>query len=264
MAAMGSAYTTKELSTRTWPDYVRFFSQGNGWDHCGCTAVQGFRAPKEVRKWAEKRDWNLEVKCRLVEERRAHGILVYADGQPVGWCQFGPANELPIVEAGRRRRLFDEDEERRWRVTCFCTMPAHARRGVAGVALRAALRAITRRGGGVVEATPVALAKGDPETDERRARLEEWHRTLSRLLRTEPRGSAVIAEHLRDRVRVVETVEGVGEVDATYSGRFHVGTVELFRREGFEAVSVVPPSRASYVHPDRHPTRILMRKVIDG
>jgi hypothetical protein len=36
---------TKELSKRTWPDYVRFFSQGNGWDHCGCTAYQGFRAP---------------------------------------------------------------------------------------------------------------------------------------------------------------------------------------------------------------------------
>ena len=50
--ARSGAFTTKELSNRTWPDYVRFFSQGNGWDHCGCTFAQGFRAPKEVRKWA--------------------------------------------------------------------------------------------------------------------------------------------------------------------------------------------------------------------
>src|SRR5919109_1220813 len=73
-------FVTKELSKRTWPDYVRFFSQGNGWDHCGCTAYQGFRAPARVRKWADKRDWNLAVKCDLVDRGLAHGILVYSDG----------------------------------------------------------------------------------------------------------------------------------------------------------------------------------------
>ena len=260
---MAPTFTTKELSTRTWPDYVRFFSQGNGWDHCACTAPQGFRPPKDVRKWADKRDWNLEVKCRLVEERRAHGILVYTGGEPVGWCQFGPANELPIREGGRRTRLFDEGEERRWKITCFCTMPDHTQQGVAGVGLRAALRAIATKGGGVVEAYPVALAKGDPETDERLARIHEWQRTLSRLLRTEPRKSPRIEEHLRNRVPVIETVEGVGEVAGTYSGRFHVGTVELFRREGFHAVAVVPPKRSAYVHPDRHPTKVVMRRIVD-
>jgi hypothetical protein len=265
-------FTTKELSKRTWPDYVHFFSQGNGWDHCGCTFAQGFRAPKELRKWSDQRDWNLEVKCGLVEEGRTHGVLVYAGGEPVGWCQFGPANELPLVArgeyidpraAGRRRRLFEDGEERLWRVTCFCTRPDYSQQGVTGVALRAALRSIAKRGGGAVEAYPVVLAKGDPDTDERLARVIEWYRTFSRLIKTHGRFSDAMEEHLRNRVEVTEYVEGIGEVDATYHGRgANVGTVNLFGREGFEAVSVVAPKRRSYVHPDRHPTHVVMRKTV--
>ena len=269
---MPSTFTTKELSKRTWLEYVRFFSQGNGWDHCGCTFAQGFRAPKELRTWADQRDWNLDVKRRLVEDRRAHGILVYAGREPVGWCQFGPANELPRapgstsrarVEFGPRTRLFAQGEDRLWRITCFCTHPDHSMQGVTGVALRAALRSIAKKGGGVVEAYPIVLAKGDPETDERLARVIEWYSTFSRLLKTHGRFSEEMEEHLRNRVQVTEFVEGIGEVDATYHGRgANVGTVNLFRREGFEAVSVVPPKRRSYVHPDRHPTLIVMRKTV--
>ncbi len=264
-------FTTKELSKRTWPDYVWFFSQGNGWDHCGCTFPQGFRAPKELGKWSDQRDWNLDVKCALVERGRSHGILVYAGGEPVGWCQFGPANELPLVArgeyldaraAGPRRRLFDAGEDRVWKVTCFCTSPDHAEQGITGVALRAALRSIARRGGGVVEARPIVLAKGDPATDERLARVVEWYRKFDRLIKTRGRFSDETEEHLRNRVPVTEFVEGLGEVDATYYGRgANVGTVNLFHREGFEAVSVVPKQRA-YIHPDRHPTHVVMRKSV--
>jgi hypothetical protein len=257
-------FTTKELSKRTWPDYVRFFSQGNGWDHCGCTFAQGFRAPKDVRKWTDQRDWNLDVKCHLVEDGRAHGILVYAGREPVGWCQFGPVNELPIVEAGPRRRLFAEGEDRIWKITCFCTSPDHSQQGVTTVALRAALRAIAKKGGGVVEATPVVLAKGDPSTDERLAGLIDWYSTFTRLLKTHGRFSDPVEEHLRNRVEVTEFVEGIGEVTGTYYGRFNVGTVHTFQREGFEAVSAIPPPRRSYVHRDRHPGRILMRKIVSS
>lgn len=260
---MPQTFKTKELSKRTWPDYVRFFSQGNGWDHCGCTFFQGFRAPKDLRKWADKRDWNLEVKRGLLEDGRTHGVLVYAGREPVGWCQFGPANELPLVEPGPRRPLFAEGEGRLWKITCFCTHPDHAMQGATGVALRAALRSIAKKGGGVVEARPIVLAKGDPQTDERLARVIEWYSTLSRLIKTHGRFSEPVEAHLLDRVQVTEFVEGIGEVDATYHGRgANCGTVNLFTREGFEAVSVVPPKRRSYVHPDRHPTHILMRKTV--
>jgi hypothetical protein len=107
------------------------------------------------------------------------------------------------------------------------------------------------------------LATGDPDTDERLARVIEWHSTFSRLIKTHGRFSDAMEEHLRNRVEVTEYVDGIGEVDATYHGRgANVGTVNLFGREGFEAVSVVPSKRRSYVHPDRHPTHVVMRKTV--
>ena len=279
-------FTTKELSKRTWGDYVRFFSQGNGWDHCGCTAYQGFRAPKNVRKWADKRDWNLEVKCDLVEQGRAHGILVYAEGEPVGWCQFGPQNELPITTPGRRQRPFEAGEERLWRITCFCTRPDVSQQGVAGVALRAALRAIAKRGGGLVEAYPMAHVHDDPRTDERQVRIRQWESEYRRLMRKHGTLSTVEARKLTEQDEELRrhlsrgdlrarsgldragggrqlSVEGVGTVNATYSGRFHGGTVAMFEREGFRAVVVMPVSGRVRI-PGPHPSRLVMQKTVQA
>ena len=281
------AFTTRELSTRTWPDYVRFFSQGNGWDHCGCTAYQGFRPPRDVRAWADKRDWNLDVKCRLVESGRAHGVLVYDGADPIGWCQFGPDNELPIRDGGARRRgLFAAGEERKWRITCFCTDPAYAGSGVAGIALRAALKAIARRGGGLVEAWPVAHIKLDESAEQKRRQLRRWYNKFVRLRRDPTADREALERHIAEAppgVEVVSTgdgydvrgvtvldlrggrqvqLDGIGTVSATGFARFHGGTTSMFQREGFRAVSVLPPSKR-VKSTEAEPSRIIMQKVID-
>jgi putative sterol carrier protein len=223
-------FTTRELNKRTWDDYIKFFSQGNGWDHCGCTAYQGFQAPSEVRIWADKRDWNLEVKRKLLERGLAHGILVYFEGEPVGWCQFGRRGELPIPTEQRKallngapgwkrmRSAVGEGEsasERVWRITCFCTRKDFAERDVAGTALRAAVDAIRNRGGGLVEGYPRALAH-DYEAGPGRS----WRR----------HGGPFKVP-----------VEGMGEVDGSgwLYGAMHCGTVGMFQRAGFTAVQPI-------------------------
>ena len=76
----------------------------------------------ELRRWAEKRDWNLAVKCDLVERGQSHGVLVDSGEEPIGWCQFGPAAELPVFRVGRTPEVARTDDgPRRWRITCFCT-----------------------------------------------------------------------------------------------------------------------------------------------
>jgi GNAT superfamily N-acetyltransferase len=45
--------------------------------------------------------------------------------------------------------------ERLWRITCFAVLKKWRKRGVAGAALKAALEAIRKRGGGLVEAYPI-------------------------------------------------------------------------------------------------------------
>jgi GNAT superfamily N-acetyltransferase len=89
---------------------------------------------------------------------RAHGILVYANEQPVGWCQFGPSDELPRIDNSRKyAKLAPAKTSRKlWRITCFVVMKDFRKKGVATVALQAALASIKTKGGGLVEAYPIS------------------------------------------------------------------------------------------------------------
>ncbi len=75
----------------------------------------------------------------------------------MGWCQYGPREEFPRIDNYRRYRRFapERGTERLWRITCFVVDKKVRRRGIARVALRAALDAIRKRGGGLVEAFPI-------------------------------------------------------------------------------------------------------------
>jgi GNAT superfamily N-acetyltransferase len=91
-----------------------------------------------------------------VERGCSHGILVYAQGQPVGWCQYGPREELPRIDNSRKyRRLAAEGTQKLWRITCFAVLKEYRKRGVASAALKAALEAIRNKRGGLVEAYPI-------------------------------------------------------------------------------------------------------------
>ena len=269
MPSGGSGFTTKELSKRTWADFEWLFSQGNGWDHCWCMAYQG--GNKAGPRRAERSAINREDKRRLVEEGKAHGILVYAEREPVGWCQFGPEDELPFKtrEATDTPRL----EQTLWRITCFVTQKGWQGKGVAQVALRRALEAISEKGGGLVEGYPYAQATEVPSTPEITSRFAE-------LVRSHGRNSPEVkAEWYRREngvfyeagkaVLVEQALDGVGPVNALcrwWGPAFHVGTVSMFEREGFKAVGAVEPStkrrRSSPGSGRVHPTRVVMRRLV--
>ena len=160
MASKVSPYTTKELSTHTWSDFKKLFSQGNGWDFCWCVHFQrprGLPKDKWLRTRAERGVRNRREKRKLVESGCAHGILVYADGEPVGWCQYGPREELPRIDSCRKYRelALKSNAKKLWRITCFAVLKKYRKRGVGSAALQAALEAIRAQGGGVVEGYPI-------------------------------------------------------------------------------------------------------------
>ena len=152
-------YTTKELSSKTWPDFARLFSQGSGWDFCQCMHFhRPHSLPKDqwLRTRAERGTRNRRQKRALVAQGSAHGILVYSNGEPVGWCQYGPREELRRIDHQRAYRgLAPQGAGKLWRITCFAVLKPYRKRGVASLALGAALEAIRRRGGGLVEAYPI-------------------------------------------------------------------------------------------------------------
>lgn len=100
---------------------------------------------------------NRQQKRLLVGSGRSHGILVYAKGEPVGWCQYGLSEELPRIDNyhGYRKLAHRSEAKRLWRITCFTVLKKHRRQGVASAALKGALEAIRNHGGGLVEAYPI-------------------------------------------------------------------------------------------------------------
>ncbi len=106
---------------------------------------------------------NRKEKKALVKHDRSHGILVYAGDQAVGWCQYGPAKELPRIDSGRNYSKLDLSEDRGpklWRLTCFFVDRDFRKKGVAKVALKAALDSIQKQGGGIVEGYPLTSKEG--------------------------------------------------------------------------------------------------------
>lgn len=175
----------------------------------------------------------------LVDDARSHGILVYADGSPVAWCQFLRRQHLRSADVAAS----GSD----WYITCFVVDPRHRGLGATRVGLRAALRAIRRRGGGVVEGHATAIAPGPPP----RAESKDLH---------------VVGDVLffggRARVRSGVAVEGVGPVAALFRTERSMhgaplgGTIDLYRAEGFQAVAILPRPKTALAD------RIVMRRTV--
>jgi GNAT superfamily N-acetyltransferase len=144
-----SDFTVKPLDESTWPDFARLVEKHNGvWGGCWCMAFheEGVGRDKSAAQ-------NRSEKEERVRAGRAHAALVYDGENAIGWCQFGPTDELPRI---KHRRAYQKDlaELPDWRITCFFVDRDYRHQGVAPIALEGALNEIARLGGGIVESYP--------------------------------------------------------------------------------------------------------------
>jgi len=129
-------YTTRELGIRTLSDFETLAAKQGG---CWCIFYQ--RA-NPLRRGTTSQEWkkrNRADKRALVRQGRSHAILVYEGKTPIGWCQYGPREELPRIDARRTYRKVAPpvSASKLWRITCFFVDPKHRGHGVAKLALNA-------------------------------------------------------------------------------------------------------------------------------
>jgi GNAT superfamily N-acetyltransferase len=139
-------FTVRPLAPATWADFAALVERHNGvWGGCWCLEFH----PEGAQRGPERR---AQKECR-VRDGSAHAALVYDARTCVGWCQFGPPDELPRI---KRRRAYETGltDLPDWRITCFFVDKAYRGRGVAAAALDGALQQIARLGGGTVESYP--------------------------------------------------------------------------------------------------------------
>ena len=112
-------------------DFYRLHGDCNGAGWCACAAwwVPAWDGWGD-RTAAE----NHAVREALFARDEHDGLLAYAAGEPVGWCQLGPRDRL----AKLTRQLGLEPDPGAWAVTCFLVAPAWRGAGVARALLAAA------------------------------------------------------------------------------------------------------------------------------
>ena len=139
----------RALDQTTWPDFAALVERHNGvWGGCWCMAFHSEGVGR-----GHTAEGNRAAKKRRVEAGHAHAALVYDGSTCVGWCQFGPTDELPRIKH-RAAYVKGLGALPDWRITCFFVDRDYRGKGVAAVALEGALRAISRLGGGTVESYP--------------------------------------------------------------------------------------------------------------
>jgi GNAT superfamily N-acetyltransferase len=144
-----SDFIVKLLDESTWLDFARLVEKNNGiWGGCWCMSFhqEGVGRTKSVSQ-------NRSEKEGRVREGRAHAALVYDGSTVVGWCQFGPTDELPRIKL-KRDYLNGLTKLPDWRITCFFVDRGYRGKGIASIALEGALKEIARLGGGTVESYP--------------------------------------------------------------------------------------------------------------
>lgn len=145
-----SQYTIRPLDAQTWDAFARLCEKhkGMGFGGCWCTWFHPLR---------DERDGDVEpgrpYKERLVRQGRAHAALVFDGDVALGWCQFGPPEELPRIYH-RKEYEAGLTSPPDYRVTCIFVDRNCRRDGVAAIALAGAIELIARAGGGVVEGYP--------------------------------------------------------------------------------------------------------------
>lgn len=138
------ALTVRLLAPDTWPAFAEMVEDQKIWGGCWCVGFHG----RELFGGDQR-----ATKERMVREGRTHAALVFEDATCVGWAQYGSPAELPAI---KNRAAYEASLGALpdWRLACLYVRKGHRHRGVAETAVRGALDAIARAGGGMVEAYP--------------------------------------------------------------------------------------------------------------
>lgn len=86
----------------------------------------------------------------------APGVIAYVDGEPAGWCGFGPRTAMERLV--RSRTIPKVDDVPVWSIVCFKVRVGFRRQGVSRALLDGAIGYARDHGAPVVEAYPI-----DPE-----------------------------------------------------------------------------------------------------
>ncbi len=141
----------RDLTPDMLGDYHHFFDEVGFQDHpewqsCYCSETN--LAPDPTRTVTGNRAGMSE----LIQARSVTALIAFADGQPVGWCNYGETTRLAGVMA--KLGLQATDHEKVGSVACFVIASQYRRHGLARTLLTSACTRLKERGCTHVEGYP--------------------------------------------------------------------------------------------------------------
>ena len=135
-----------------WPDVAMIF-EGDSDLGCWC---QYWRQSSGDYSRGEAGSGEHHLRRQVEAAPPAPGVLAYVDGEPAGWCGFGPRSSLERLV--RSRTIPNVDDVPVWSIVCFKVRVGYRRRGVTHALLAGAIEYAREHGAPMLEAYPI-----DPE-----------------------------------------------------------------------------------------------------
>jgi GNAT superfamily N-acetyltransferase len=149
------AVTIKKLKPELAQDFLQFFdkdafSDFPEWAGCYCHFYEtpGPDWDAGPAAIAEHR----EAKAERIRSGKANGLLAYAEGRVVGWCNAQPRSDF--VNMRRYSVVIDDPKEPVGSIMCFLVSPGHRRKRIGTLLLNAACDIFRKDGLKVAEAYP--------------------------------------------------------------------------------------------------------------
>jgi GNAT superfamily N-acetyltransferase len=145
----------RPLAPAAKDDYLRFFDRdafadNPAWASCYCIAYHLALSPAAFDERGAAA--NRADRAAMIERGDASGVLAYADGKVVGWCNASRRTALPLLD--RHPEFAADDATTAGAIVCFVIAPAHRGQGVARRLLEGACELLRAGGCRTVYAYP--------------------------------------------------------------------------------------------------------------
>lgn len=159
--AIQDRIAVREIAAGDWPLIEQLFGARGACGGCWC---MHWRREKGGKAWEEaKGEPNRKALKKLVESGEAHGIVALVGKRPVGWCSFGRRSDFPRLE---RTKAYIHAESGLshaatvWSINCLFLDKEFRNQGLSQKLAEAAIKAIRKHKGKLIEAYPVPLTEG--------------------------------------------------------------------------------------------------------
>jgi len=156
---LGGSIEFHPATRARWNDVSQLFGERGACGGCWCMYWRVARSVYEKNKGEE----NKKAFRKLVNSKVAPGLLAYVNGQPAGWCSFGPREDFQRLDGSRILERIDDRPV--WSILCFFVAKPYRRKGLSVALLKAAIEYVGSQGANIIEGYANDPAKGiSPDT----------------------------------------------------------------------------------------------------